>query len=143
VRPSTLAEVVRRSRGDGTWQHHLDEFLDVFYGRDGDLASQDACIRDNPGLLGSDRADAFIGGTGEHLARRWNLPIPRWVRDEARYLTQAMFVPDEKRLRAVLIAASPVAFRSRLIFTGPDPLQRASFPYHRGVVGLPSKGRAA
>jgi hypothetical protein len=56
------------------------------------------------------------------------------VRNKARYLRVAMFVPDEKPLRPYLILVSPVAFRTRLIFTGPDPLQRARFPYHRGTV---------
>ena len=41
-------------------------------------------------------------------------------------------------MRAYLIAVSPVAFRTRLIFTGPDPLQRARFPYGRGTVTFPS-----
>ena len=48
-----------------------------------------------------------------------------------------MFVPDEKPMRRYLFVASPVAFRSRLIFTGPDPLQRARFPYRQGLNALP------
>ena len=96
-------------------------------------------IAAHPGI-GAERPDAFIGGVGEHLARRWQLPIPAWVRDEARYLERPMFVPDEAPLRAYLLAASPVAFRTRLIFTGPDPLQRARFPYHRGIIAVPVVG---
>ena len=34
MRPSTLAEVAVRSSTDPGWQHHLDEFLDAFYGVD-------------------------------------------------------------------------------------------------------------
>ena len=140
MRPASLREVVARTRDDpsGDWDHHLREFLDGFYGADGDGPRQSAMLRDDPGLLEVARADAFLGGVGEHLARRWGLPIPGWVRHEARYLTTALFVPDEKNLRGYLLCVSPVSFRVRLIFTGPDPLQRARFPYHRGVVRMPS-----
>ncbi|WP_132256030.1 hypothetical protein [Methylobacterium segetis] len=137
MRPATLREVAERTRGDGDWDHHTREFLDTFYAADGDTARQAAMIRDEPDLLGLEPADAFIGGVGEHLARRWGLPIPGWVRHEARYLKTALFIPNERNLRGYLICVSPVSFRARLIFTGPDPLQRARFPYHRGVITMP------
>ena len=63
--------------------------------------------------------------------------MPRWVRHEARYLDEAMFEPDRPGFRGYLFAVSPVAFRARLIFTGPEPLQRARFPYWRGILDLP------
>ena len=138
MRPSTLAEVAVRSSTDPDWRRHLDEFLDAFYGADGDRSRQAAMIEEAPRLLDVARADAFLGGVGEHLARRWALPIPRWVRSDGRYLEEAFFVPDRKAFRGYLLAVSPVAFRTRLIFTGPDPLQRARFPYRRGVVRMPS-----
>ena len=137
MRPHSLAEVVERAREDGDWDHHLRDFLDAFYAADGDVARQAAFIADEPGLLGLPRADAFLGGAGEHLARRWGLRMPAWVRAESRYLTTALFVPDDKALRGYLLCVSPVSFRTRLIFTGPDPLQRARFPYHRGVITMP------
>ena len=137
MRPRSLSEVVERARGDGDWDHHLRDFLDAFYGADGDIARQSALIAREPGFLGLPEADAFLGGVGEHLARRWGLPIPAWVRDGRRYLAAAMFVPDDRVLRGYLICVSPVSFRTRLIFTGPDPLQRARFPYHRGVIAMP------
>ncbi len=136
--PASLREVVERAREDGDWDHHLQNFLDAFYARDGDLTAQAAMIAEEPGFLGQAQPDAFLGGVGEHLARRWRLPsIPSWVRHEARYLMTAMFVPDERNLRHYLLCMSPVSFRPRLIFTGPDPLQRARFPYHRGVIRMP------
>lgn len=137
MRPQTLREVVARTRLDGDWDHHTREFLDTFYAADGETGRQAAMIRAEPDLLGREPVDAYIGGVGEHLARRWGLPIPAWVRDEARYLTKALFIPNERNLRGYLICVSPVAFRARLIFTGPDPLQRARFPYHRGVLTWP------
>ncbi|CAM3283819.1 MULTISPECIES: hypothetical protein [Methylobacterium] len=139
MRPRSLAAVVERARGDGDWEHHLRDFLDAFYAADGDVARQSAFVADEPGLLGRPEADAFLGGAGEHLARRWGLPIPGWVRAEERYLTTALFVPGDKALRGYLICVSPVSFRTRLIFTGPDPLQRARFPYHRGVITMPAE----
>lgn len=48
-----------------------------------------------------------------------------------------MFVPDEHNLRTYRLCVSPVSFHPRLIFTGPDPLQRARLPYRRGVVRMP------
>ena len=137
MRPAILADVATRSLSDPDWHHHLDEFLDTFYGADGDIQRQSAMIAEHPQWLDHPHANAFLGAVGEHLARRWGLTIPTWVLDQRRYLTEALFVPDERPLRAYLLAASPVAFRTRLIFTGPDPLQRARFPYHRGVVKGP------
>ena len=136
MRPQTLAEVAERSITDTDWRHHLDEFLDTFYGADGDTERQAAMLVAEPVLLGRPEADAFLGGVGEHLARRWSLPIPDWVRADPRYLTRALFVPDRRGLRRYLVAVSPVSFRTRLIFTGPDPLQRARFP-RRGRVTFP------
>ena len=129
MRPHSLRQVAERSAREGDWEHHLREFLDAFYGADGHKGRQAGFIADEPAFIGDARADAFLGGTGEHLARRWGLPIPPWVRDRRRYLQVAMFVPDERRLRPFLFCVSPVAFRTRLIFTGSDPLQRARFPY--------------
>ena len=133
TRPATLAEVARRSAADPDWDHHLREFLDAFYGAHGDLRRQVAMVAEEPELLGDARADAFIGGVGEHLARRWGLPVPGWVTSPGRYLTEPLFVPDRAILYAYLRFASPVAFRNRMIFTGPEPLQRARFP----VTGRP------
>ena len=133
MRPRSSHETTERAKLDGDWQHHLCEFLDAFYGAHGNKALQESYIAQAPDYLGHTQADAFLGGSGEHLARRWGLPIPGWIREERRYLLNPMFVPDEKPPRAYLIGTSPVAFRSRLIFTGPEPLQRARFPYGRDL----------
>ena len=137
MQPTSLRAVVERSASDPDWEFHLREFLDRFYLLDGEPDRQAEMIRDDPGVVGEERADAFLGGVGEHLARRWTLPIPGWVRHSARYLRLGMFVPDERRLRRALFLQSPVSFRSRLIFVAAEPLQRARFPYARGTVGPP------
>ena len=138
MRPETLTELMRRAAVDGDWEHHLREFLDAFYARHGDGQAQADMISADPGLLADARADAFLGGVGEHLARRWALPLPEWARSDARHLAEAWFVPDRVGMRPYLVAVSPVAFRNRLIFTGPDPLQRARFPYRSGTVTFPA-----
>ena len=137
MRPRSLAEVAARTRDTPDFDHHLREFLDAFYGADGEPERQAAMIAGEPVPFDHPFADAFLGGAGEHLARRWHLPIPRWVRQPFRILDTALFYPDTKALRGYLLCVSPVAFRTRLIFTGPDPLQRARFPYRRGVVTMP------
>jgi len=141
VRPRSLREAAARICADPKrdWDHHLREFLDAFYGADGEPSRQAAMIADEPGLIGDAQADAFLGGAAEHLGRRWGLPIPAWVRHEARYLTRALFVPGDAALRGYLICVSPVSFRTRLIFTGPDPLQRARFPRHRPRIAMPAE----
>ena len=78
MRPRSLRDLIERTKQDGDWDHHLREFLDTFYAADGDTALQASFIEAPPDLLGQPDPDAFIGGTGEHLARRWGLPIPRW-----------------------------------------------------------------
>lgn len=137
MRPRTLAEVAARTRDEADLDHHLRAFLDGFYGADGDRERQASMIVEQPDRCGGRFAEAFLGGAGEHLARRWQLPIPRWVRQPFRTLDTAVFYPDTRALRGYLLCVSPVAFRTRLIFTGPDPLQRARFPYHRGVISTP------
>ena len=64
------------ARDHGDWEHHLRDFLDAFSAADGDTARQATFIAEEPGRIGLPEADAFLGGVGEHLARRWGLPIP-------------------------------------------------------------------
>ena len=95
MRPRTLADVVVRARTGPGWRHRPDEVLDGFYLADRHHGRQTAMIAEAPDLLGDPRADAFLGGAGEHLARRWACPSPPRVRAEERFLGQAMVEPDE------------------------------------------------
>jgi hypothetical protein len=73
--------------------------------------------------------DAWIGATGEHLAQRWGLRVPAWCHRPEHYaLKDPAFFPPSQALRGVLIVESPPAFRSRLLFTRVEPLDRARFP---------------
>lgn len=140
MRPRDLVEAVERTlKGPFGIEHHVDELLDNFYRAD--PTGRQAMIEGEPRLVEDAFADAFVGGVGEHLARRWGLSVPGWVRDERRYLKAAVFHPDIPGHRRWMMAVAPVAFRVRLIFTGPEPLQRARFPYD-GEVAVLSDGGA-
>jgi hypothetical protein len=129
-RPKSLREVVER--GGVTFSVLLDEFLDEFYLAYPDLSTMQTMIAAEPALTGDYFTDAYIGATGEHLARRWNLTIPSWTAVSARSGdAKPTFVPDLATLRSILLVEAPYAFRRRNIFTGEEPLQRARWP--RGV----------
>jgi hypothetical protein len=126
-RPHTLAEVARRRNAGEDFSLLLREFLDEFYGavRRGEAA---ACIVDEPEPLPDLQEHASLAAIGEHLARRWNLPIPAWTEDSSRFLRRPYFTTTIEGLKALLIAESPIAFRRRLIFTEAEPLRRVRTP---------------
>ncbi len=126
-RPHTLAEVARRRNTGEDFSLLLREFLDEFYGgvRRGVAA---AFIADEPPYLPDVKEHASLGAIGEHLARRWNLPIPTWTEDPSRFLRRPYFTTAIEGFKALLIAESPIAFRRRLIFTEAEPLRRARMP---------------
>jgi hypothetical protein len=122
-----LAEVARRRNAGEDFSLLLREFLDEFYSavRRGVAA---ICIVDEPPGLADAREHASLGAIGEHLARRWNLPIPPWTEDPSRFLRRPYFTTTIEGLKALLLAESPIAFRRRLIFTEAEPLRRARMP---------------
>ena len=128
-RPLTLAEVAQRRNAGEDFSFLLREFLDEFYGavRRGEAA---ACIADEPECVANVQEHASLGAIGEHLARRWNLPIPAWTDDPSRFLHRPYFTTTLEGLKALLIVESPIAFRRRLIFTEAEPLRRARMPTH-------------
>jgi len=138
VRPGSLREVAARSVADpGAFVDSCHEFLDAFYLAHGDKAAQAAMIHEAPEPTGRAFDDAWLGAMGEHLAQRWDLDPPAWTRDGAYdRLREPVFVPESKALRGYLLVASPSPFRSRLIFTGSEPLQRARFPRGEGEVRI-------
>jgi hypothetical protein len=122
-----LAEVARRRNTGEDFSFLLREFLDEFYDevRQGDAV---ACIEDEPECVPDLREHASLGAIGEHLARRWHLPIPAWTEDPSRFLRRPYFTTTLEGLKALLIVESPIAFRRRLIFTEAEPLRRARMP---------------
>ena len=130
-RPASLAEVGRIAlAGDGeAFCLAMDEFLDTFYLDHPDTAAQAARVAEAPPMTGDAFRDAWIGAVGEHLANRWGFEVPDWTRrDGHARLDDPRFVPDSKAMRGMLVVGSPPAFRARMIFTVPEPLQRARFP---------------
>jgi hypothetical protein len=140
-RPQTLAavaEVARRRASD--FAMALDEFMDEFYLDHPDKAAQQRRLDPVPEPVGDPLIDAWIGAAGEHLAQRWGLRRPAWTqRPEHFKLEKPVFHPDSRALRGVLIVESPPAFRSRLLFTRAEPLDRARFPagVARARIALP------
>ena len=107
----------------------LDEFIDEFYLDHPDKRVQQGRIDAVPDIVGDPFVDAWIGAAGEHLAQRWGLQVPTWtLRAEHSALQEPRFVPDSRALKGVFLVESPPAFRSRLLFTGLEPFERARFP---------------
>jgi hypothetical protein len=107
----------------------LNEFADEFYLDHPDKTAQQRRIDPIPEPVGEPLTDALIGAVGEHLAQRWGLRVPGWTQRPVHFaLEEPRFLPDSPALRGVLIVESPPAFRSRLLFTGAEPLDRARFP---------------
>ena len=126
-RPTTLAEVAHRYNAGEDFSILLREFLDEFYSALGQCTAV-ACIADEPEPVADPHKHASLGAIGEHLARRWNLPLPTWTDDPSRFLRRPYFTTTLEGLKALLIAESPIAFRRRLIFTEAEPLRRARMP---------------
>jgi hypothetical protein len=139
-RPQSLGEVSSAViAGTKPFAYAIDEFLDTFYLDHPDKLRQQRRIDDPPAIVGDPFVDSWIGAVGEHLARRWGLAVPAWTRRPAHYaLSVPRFVPDSTPLRRTLLVESPPAFRSRLLFTFVEPLQRARFPRDVKRIELPA-----
>ena len=140
MRPATLNEVAAIGREDGTQSFGMacNEFCDAFYVDYPDIARMQAHLDPVPDIIGDPAMDAWIGAIGEHLALRWGLKVPPWTARAGHFaLTEPIFMPPSKALQRMLIAESPPAFRSRLIFTMAEPLQRARFPADAERVMMP------
>jgi hypothetical protein len=125
-RPATLAEVARRVKaGEQPIDYALSEFLDDFYLYP---ERRQAMIADSPEKLDDRTQHAILGAVGEHLARRWDIEIPRWTDEPDRFLKRPHFTTSLEGLKALLLVESPIAFRRRLIFTEAEPLRRARMP---------------
>ncbi len=130
MRPDTLAEVVQRAKeAPSRFYMALEEFADEFYLDHPDKVAQQRRIDPTPEPMGEPLFDALIGAVGEHLARRWGLRVPDWTQRPLHFaLKEPRFLPETKAWRDIFVIESPPAFRSRLLFTGAEPLQRARFP---------------
>lgn len=137
-RPNSLAAVAQLAHGEGNacgapvgdFYAWIREFLDSFY-IEQDQHRRGAMLAKEPVELASANENAYIAGVAEHLALRYELPVPAWVHAPSRFLKRAFFPCGLESLKAMLIAQSPAAFRRRMIFVELDPLYRP----RRDVVG--------
>jgi len=129
-RPQTLAEVAEIARQNSSnFAMALDEFVDEFYLDHPNKIAQQKRLDETPFSVDDPAIDAWIGAAGEHLAQRWGLNVPNWTKRSFHFaLQQPVFLPANIALRGIVIVESPPAFRSRLIFTRAEPLERARFP---------------
>ena len=128
ARPASLREVAAQGalQADGvTLDHRLREFLDAFYAADAPARAR--AIANEPASVGR-VADAYLAAVAEHLARRFNLDIPAWTGETARFLREPYFAGGYESLKAILLVESPTAFRRRNIFVSHDARARARDP---------------
>lgn len=122
-RPHSLSEVALWGRAFGNMDHFLREFLDAFYGAN-TPDDRLAMIAEAPPLDALAHRNAYLAAVAEHLAWRYDLAVPDWSGDPARFLKRAYFPCGLESLKATLLVESPTAFRRRLIFVGAEPLYR-------------------
>ena len=124
-RPSTLAEVAQRVSAGAPFGPTLREFLDEFYMNPERRA---AMIADEPPALKDPHHNAMLGAVGEHLARRWNLPIaPTWTDHPSRFLHRAIFHDTDSKPQGHVTRPKPDGFppppdlyRGRTLAPRPD-----------------------
>jgi hypothetical protein len=122
-RPSSLAEVAASSAAHGGIDAFLREFLDAYH-LESDSGRRAAMVAQEPPLLASERANAYLAAVAEHLSHADERVAPDWVEGAPRFLHLPFFPAGLESLKATLLVESPAAFRRRLIFVGFDPLYR-------------------
>ena len=122
-RPSSLREVAALAAVLGNIDGFLREFLDAYYTQD-DPKRRTAMLAEEPQMLESERANAYLAAVAEHLSRCDRMSQPRWPNEPTRFLKRPFFPAGLESLKAQLLIESPSAFRRRLIFVGADPLYR-------------------
>lgn len=123
--PMALAEVAELTANGDSFERCLANFLDEFYATPSAraLMREPMLLAQRFGDLGGIQ-DAYLAGTAEELARRFNLSRPPWTDAESRKLHRPWFASPLAALRAVLLLESPPGFRSRNIFGSENALAR-------------------
>jgi hypothetical protein len=120
-RPATLEEIAIRVLEGEPFDPLLREFLDSFYSGASDMRAR--AISSAPARIGP-IPDAYLAAVAEHLALRFDLPIPEWVEEPHRFLAKPFFAGGLETLKAILLVESPLAFRRRQIFVSANALSR-------------------
>lgn len=134
-RPKTLEELARQALSLEAWGSGLAEFLDEVDAWRRAAATERivSAIQEEPSLLRSrfvagDAADAFGAALAEFLAQTCGFRPPAWTRRRERFLAHPWFplphMGGHPRLRALLEAQTPEAFRRHNIFIDENSLVR-------------------
>lgn len=133
-RPRTLKEALEWGQAFGDTDAFVREFLDEFY-LEPDAGARAAMLAQEPPPVDYARGNAYLAAVAEHLALRYELPVPDWTQGAGRFLDRPWYPCGLESLKATLLVESPPAFRRRLIFVGADPLYRP-----RRDIGGPAAG---
>jgi hypothetical protein len=127
-RPTTLVEVAELILSGHEATPLLRMFLDEFYNAQ-TRKEKRKMIVDEPALLPSEKQNAYLAATAEHLSFRYKLKIPEWCLKPERFLKMPWFPLELESLKALCIMESPTAFRRRMIFVDKNPLYRPRKDY--------------
>jgi hypothetical protein len=126
MRPKSLSEVAELVAEGEFFSICLGNFLDEFY-----LAPQAEALQEPPRRLAAglgrrgEIVDAYLAAVAEELGRKYQYPMPDWIRAEELKLRHPWFASELAGLRAVLLFESPLGFRSRNLFVSENALSRA------------------
>lgn len=142
-RPKKISEIPFLAI-EKTFQNACLEFLDSFYfagqaeqeilrggnpqcldQTENDKKIRFAMIVDEPEHM-SLKEDAWLAAMAYQLALDFDLLVPKWCNNQARVLEHPWHLCEYKELWLFNIATTPDAFKLYNIFTGKDPLERAS-----------------
>lgn len=126
-RPQSLEEVAQRALRDPSDFHDALRDFVLAFSRMEEPAKRQALAAE-PCLLGGDGvADAYLAAAAEMLALREGLDRPLWVSAPTRFLAKAWYAGGMERLKPILCAESPAAFRIRNLFVSADALDRPGY----------------
>jgi hypothetical protein len=123
LRPKALKEISERSDSIGDFGRHLRDWLHELQSVSSRRQAIEAIV-DEPGLLSKmfpegNVADAWLAAYAEHLAGTIGVCAPEWAFLPSRIAAEPIFDEgsDSRRLRALAIENSPLAFKRRNIYT--------------------------
>lgn len=122
IRPRSLVDVAARGLS-GQIDAHLREFIDE-YNNEEDVSLRMEMLAEEPILIQPGVAKAYLAAVAEYLSRQSRKIPPKWTEKPECFLLKAHFGSPLHSHRAMLLAASPAAFRRRSIFVGEHPLSR-------------------
>jgi hypothetical protein len=120
----SLSQVAKDTLRGAPFSYALADFLDAFY-RAPEPTALDRPPTPLAGQVDQGEVwDAFLGATGESLARRAGWPVPPWTATRDRFLSRPYFPITAPPFRATLLLESPVEFRTRNLFVTANALAR-------------------